>query len=130
MPEQIAIVDYLVLAYPPYLRAAECRTCQARYFDRRNACANCGETAFSEVAVPSEGELRSFTIVHQAAAGIRTPFVAGIVDCGGTSVRGNVIHAEADPEHVRLGMKVRLVTYSLGEKDGVEAIGYGFEPAL
>jgi hypothetical protein len=31
---------------------------------------------------------------------------------------------------VHTGMKVRLATYSLGSDDrGVEAIGYGYEPA-
>jgi uncharacterized protein len=128
--EQIAVVDYLVLADPPYLRVRECSFCRARYFDRRNACASCGKAAFGETALPRDGELRSFTIVHQAAPGIATPFVAAIVDCGGTAVRGNVINTPADPEHVTLGMKVRLATYSLGEKDGVEAIGFGFEPTV
>ena len=38
--------------------------------------------------------------------------------------------SEPDPEHVTLGMKVRLATYSLGADDqGTEAIGFGFEPA-
>ena len=33
-------------------------------------------------------------------------------------------------EHVSLGMKVRLATTSLGKDDeGVEAVGFGFEPA-
>ena len=64
-----------------------------------------------------------------AAPGIPTPFVASVVDCGGTSVRGNVINIEPDPEHVTLGMKVRLATYSVGtDDDGTEAIGFGFEP--
>ena len=41
-----------------------------------------------------------------------------------------IINTEADPEHVQLGMKVRLATYSLGTDDhGTEAIGFGFEPA-
>jgi uncharacterized OB-fold protein len=58
------------------------------------------------------------------------PFVAAVVDCHGTSVRGNLINIEPSPEHVKLGMKVRLATYSLGADDnGVEAIGFGFEPA-
>ena len=39
------------------------------------------------------------------------PFVAAIVDCDGTSVRGNIINVEPDPEHVSSGMKVRLATY-------------------
>jgi uncharacterized OB-fold protein len=60
---------------------------------------------------------------------VPVPFVAAVVDCDGTSVRANLINVDPDPEHVMLGMKVRLATYSLGtDDDGVEAIGYGFEP--
>ena len=48
----------------------------------------------------------------------------------GTSVRANLINVEPDPEHVELGMKVRLATYSIGaDTTGTEAISYGFEPA-
>ena len=82
------------------------------------------------MAVATEGEVRAFTIVSFAAPGIPVPFVAGVVDCGGTSVRANIINVEPDPEHVTLGMKVRLATYSIGVDDaGTEAIGFGFEPA-
>ncbi len=57
------------------------------------------------------------------------PFVAGVVDCDGTSVRANVINVEPDPEHVTLGMKLRLATQVVGTDDnGTEAIGFGFEP--
>ncbi|MFV0524664.1 MAG: Zn-ribbon domain-containing OB-fold protein [Acidimicrobiales bacterium] len=128
--EQVPLVDYLVLGDNPHLVAHECTNCKARYFDRRNACASCSGTEFVSVDIPTEGELRSFTIVAHAAPGVPVPFVAGIVDCGGTSVRGNVINIEPDPDHVELGMKVRLATYSLGTDDnGTEAIGFGFEPA-
>ncbi len=79
--------------------------------------------------IGTHGEVRSFTIVTLAAPGVPVPFVAAVVDCDGTSVRANLINVEPDPEHVTLGMKVRLATYSLGtDDDGVEAIGYGFEP--
>lgn len=126
---QIPLVDYLVLGDEPHLVANECTSCQARYFDRRNACASCFATEFTQVDVPTEGELTSFTIVSFASPGVPTPFVAGIVDCGGTSVRTNIINVEPDDQHVRLGMKVRLATYSLGtDDDGVEAIGFGYEP--
>ncbi|OBH05901.1 Zn-ribbon domain-containing OB-fold protein [Mycobacterium sp. E1747] len=125
---RIPVVDYLVLEPRPHLRAHECINCGAKYFDRRNACAACGGDAFGSADVPSSGILKSFTIVHHAAPGIATPFVAGVVDCGGTSVRANIINTAPDPEHVSLGMPVRLATYSLGTKSGVEAIGYGFEP--
>jgi uncharacterized OB-fold protein len=45
-------------------------------------------------------------------------------------VRANLINVAPDPEHVKLGMKVRLATTSMGTDDnGVEGIGFGFEPA-
>ena len=127
---QVPLVDYLVLGDRPHLAANECTACGARFFDRRNACASCSGTDFKKVEVATDGELRSFTIVAFAAPGVPVPFVAGVIDCDGTSVRGNVINTEPDPEHVRLGMKVRLATYSVGtDDDGNEAIGFGFEPA-
>ena len=129
MGQQIPLVDYLILGDRPHLVANECEACRARFFDHRNACASCSGTEFSKVEVPTEGELRAFTIVAYAAPGIPTPFVAGVVDCDGTSVRANVINTDADPDHVRMGMKVRLATYVVGtDDDGTEAIGFGFEP--
>jgi uncharacterized OB-fold protein len=129
MSGQIPIVDYLVLGDDPHLVATCCTACGARYFDRRNACASCGATEFAPAEVDRDGEVKAFTIVSFAAPGVPVPFVAALVDCGGTSVRGNIINTEADPEHVSLGMKVRLATYSLGTDDeGTEAIGFGFEP--
>lgn len=129
MADQIPIVDYLELGDQPHLVANECMSCGARFFDRRNACASCSGTDFRRVDVPTEGELRAFTIVAFAAPGVPVPFVAGVVDCGGTSVRGNVIDVDPTPEHVTLGMKVRLATYVAGTDDnGTEAIGFGFAP--
>ncbi len=125
----VPLVDYLVLGDDPHLEANRCTTCGARFFDRRNACASCGGRTFDKVAIATEGELRSYTIVSMAAPGIPVPFVAGVIDCDGTSVRGNVVNTEPDPEHVKLGMKVRLTTYPIGtDSAGVEAIGFGFEP--
>jgi uncharacterized OB-fold protein len=129
MATQIPLVDYLVLGDEPHLIAHECTGCGARFFDRRNACAGCEGESFRDVDVPTTGELRAFTIVSLAAPGIPVPFVAGVVDCDGTSVRGNVINTPPDPEHVSLGMKVRLATYPIGTDDnGTEAIGFGFQP--
>jgi uncharacterized OB-fold protein len=126
---QVPIVDYLVLGDTPHLVATRCTDCGATYFDRRNACASCFGTDFTSVDVPTEGVLRTFTIVTFAAPGVDVPFVAGVVDCGDIPVRGNVINTAPDPEHVTMGMALRLATYSLGVDDnGVEAIGYGFEP--
>lgn len=130
MMTQVPHVNYLVLGDNPHLVANECTSCGARFFDRRNACASCFKTDFRQVDVPTEGEVVSFTIVTFASPGVPVPFVAGIVKCGGTSVRANIINCDPTPEKVSLGMKVKLATYSLGADDnGVEAIGFGFEPA-
>ena len=127
---QIPFVDYLVLGGTPHLVANECTSCGARFFDRRNACASCSGTEFTSVPVATEGELRSFTIVTFAAPGVEVPFVAAIVDCDGTTVRGNIVNCPPDPEHVQLGMRLRLTTSSVGtDQAGVEAVNYAFEPA-
>jgi uncharacterized protein len=127
--DQVPLVDYLVLGDDPHLVASECTACGARFFDRRNACAACGGVEFSRVRVPTEGEVRAFTIVSFAAPGIPVPFVASIVDCAGTSVRANLVNVPPDPEHVQLGMKVQLTTVPVGtDSAGTEAIGFGFEP--
>src|SRR5215216_1204334 len=129
MSNQIPLVDYLVLGDEPHLEANECSSCGARFFDRRNACASCSGTDFTRTPISTAGELRAFTIVSFAAPGVPVPFVAGVIDCDGTSVRGNVVNVEPDDEHVKTGMKVRLTTFPIGtDSEGTEAIGFGFEP--
>ena len=65
-----------------------------------------------------------------AAPGVPVPYAAGVIDLGGTSVRANLVNVKPDPDHLALGMRVRLSTFSLGaDAGGVEAIGFGFEPA-
>lgn len=128
--QKVPHVDYLVLDGEPHLVANECTSCGARFFDRRNACAGCFNAEFRKVDIQTTGTVRAFTIVAFAAPGIPVPFVAAVIDCGGTSVRGNLINVQPDPDHVSLGMSVRLATYSLGtDSSGAEAIGFGFEPA-
>jgi uncharacterized protein len=129
MPGQIPLVDYLVLGDSPHLKVRECEACAARFFDRRNACASCGKTSFREATLPSTGVLKSYTIVHSAAPGIAVPFVAALIDCGGTSVRANLVNIAPDPAVIKTGIKVRLVTQLIGDDSlGVDAIGFAFEP--
>ena len=132
MSSQVPLVSYLALGDPPHLIARQCRLCGARFFDRRNACASCGgQAGFDDAALPGEGALRTFTIVSVAAPGVPVPYVAGVIDLGGTSVRANLVNVKPDPDALALGMRVRLCTFSMGtDADGVEAIGFGFEPAV
>ena len=57
------------------------------------------------------------------------PFVAGVIDCDGTSVTANVINTDPTPENIKFGMKLRLATYLVGtDEAGTEAVGFGYEP--
>lgn len=131
MANQVPLVKYLSLGGDPHLVAHECVQCKARYFDRRNGCAKCFGTEFRDVNVAKDGKVRAFSIVHSAAPGIKVPFVASVIDCSdGTRLSANIINTPPDPEHVKLGMKVKLATYVLGKDEaGTEAVGFGFEPA-
>jgi uncharacterized protein len=131
MSSQIPLVSYLALGEHPHLVARQCRRCGARFFDRRNACASCGgRVGFDDVNLPQQGVLRTFTIVSVAAPGVPVPYAAGVIDLAGTSVRANLVNVKPYPDRIVLGMRVRLSTFSLGtDTDGVEAIGFGFEPA-
>lgn len=127
---RMPLVNYLALEPEPHLVAQQCAACGAPYFDRRVACAQCFGQEFRSVAVATTGEVVSFTIVAFAAPGVEVPYVAALIDCDGVRVAGNIMDTPPDPEHVRLGMKVRLTTYSLGfDEQGTEAVGFGFAPA-
>ncbi len=130
MANQIPYVDYLVLGDDPHLVANECTGCGARFFDRRNACGNCSGTEFKKADVATQGTVKTFTIVSFAPPGVDVPFVSAIVDCDGTSVRTNVVNVEASPDHVKLGMPVKLTTFvAATDEKGTEAVSFGFEPA-
>ena len=132
MGKQIPIVDYLALDDgPPHLVAWEAVDSGALYFDRRNADAKSGGTAFKRRKLATSGKLRSFTIVHRTVPGVPAPYVSALVDLdGGGSVKGNLVNIPPDPEHVKLGMPVRMTTFVAGtDDDGTDAVAFAFEPS-
>lgn len=128
--DPIPIVGYLNLADPPHLTATVCTGCGAYYFDHRDACASCFGNHFTTTPVASVGALETFTVVEVAAPGIPVPYVAGVVDCDGISVRSNIVGVDPTVDSIRLGMRLQLTTFPIGTDDeGRTAIGFGFEPA-
>jgi uncharacterized OB-fold protein len=124
----VPVISALALEPQPHLVANECVACGARFLGRRAACAGCSGEQFRLASLDTDGEVVAFTIVSFAAPGVPAPYVAATVDCGGTRVQANLLGVEPSPEHVHLGQKVRLTTYSLGQDShGTEAIGFGFE---
>tara|TARA_B110000438_G_scaffold234568_1_gene231021 strand:- start:1606 stop:2028 length:423 start_codon:yes stop_codon:yes gene_type:complete len=130
VPTQLPIVDYLRIGDDPHLAANECAGCQARYFDRRNACARCGKEEFRSVRIVDDATLRSFSVVYRAAPGIPVPYVSAIVlTDDGTSVRANVVGLE-DPMKAELGMRLRFTTFNCGTDDnGTDCVAFGYAVA-
>ena len=132
MAKQVPMVDYLVIDDdPPHLSAHECSKCGALYFDRRNACASCGQREFGTRALANEGVVRSFTIVFRAAPGVPAPFASAVIDlAGGGKVKANIVGVQPTPDNIKLGMPVKMTTFVVGTDDnGVEAVGFGYQPA-
>jgi uncharacterized OB-fold protein len=124
-------VNYLTLDDgPPHLSARVCNNCDARFFGKRLGCARCGMRSFRTVASVITGRLGAFSIVHRAAAGVRTPFISAIVDLDdGSVVKANLVDCPAEPELVRLGMPVELTIFDAGTDDeGTVAVAFGFRP--
>ena len=116
----------------PYLVAKKCGQCGAVYLGRRVACSKCYATGpFEEIRLSDRGTLWVYSIVHQSAPGIPTPYVAAIVDLpGGASVRCTLIDVEPHAEQLQFGMPVEMVTKKVREdKDGTDVIAFFFRPA-
>ena len=84
-----------------------------------------------DVKLSDRGELHVFSIVHQSAPGIPTPYIAAIVDLPeGVSVRCNIAGVEADPKNLTFGMPVQMVTEKIRtDREGNDVIAFSFKPA-
>lgn len=128
---RIPMVSYLVLDPdgPPHLVAQRCTSCGATFFDRRNACASCGQREFETTRLQNTGMLRSFTIVHRAAPKVPVPYVSAVVELdGGGVIKANLIGVDPDPKAIHLGGRVHLTTFVAGtDDDGTQAVAFGYE---
>jgi uncharacterized OB-fold protein len=133
--QQKPIVPFLRLGEggeKPYLLGSRCTNCQATYLGKRMACSKCFSTEpMDEIKLSERGELHVFSIVHQSAPGIPTPYVAAIVDLPeGVSVRCNITGVEPDPSNLKFGMPVQMFAEKIRtDREGNEVIAFSFKPA-
>ncbi len=133
---QRPIVPFLklpgVAGQKPYLMGSRCKQCGATYLGTRMACSRCFSTeGMDEVKLSDKGELHVFSIVHQSAPGVPTPYVAAIVDLPeGVSVRCNINGVGPDPKNLKFGMPVEMVTETVStDREGNEVVAFSFRPA-
>ncbi|MFN8628691.1 MAG: OB-fold domain-containing protein [Candidatus Binatia bacterium] len=116
----------------PYLVGQKCAACGAVYIGNRVACAKCAaDGPFNEIRLSDTGKLWVYTIVYQSVPGIKTPYVAGVVDLPeGVSVICTVIDVEPDPRKLPFDMPLEMITKKVREdKEGNDVVAFFFRPA-
>jgi uncharacterized OB-fold protein len=116
----------------PYLVGAKCKNCGTVYLGARMGCSRCMSTEpMEEIKLSDHGELHVFSIVHQSAPGIPTPYIAAIVDLPeGVSIRCNIEGVEPDPKNLKFGMPVEMYTETVHvDKEGNEIVAFKFRPS-
>jgi uncharacterized OB-fold protein len=117
----------------PRLKGSRCAACGATMPGLRTACCACGARGgMQAVELGERGRLYSYTIVHRSFPGVKTPFVAAIVELeGGATLKGTLVDVAADPAALAFDMPLRVVYRDTGQKTaaGAPFISYFFTPA-
>jgi hypothetical protein len=118
------------------LGGSRCANCGRAYFPPRAVCPECTSHRQSigkmtPIQLSGEGEVVSFSIVHEAAEGfeMQVPYILALVrTVEGPVLTGQVVDIE--PDQVRIGLRVRAAFRKLREegKAGVIHYGYKFAP--
>jgi len=110
-----------------------CRSCGAKLFPPRDVCPECSKPAYETLEFKGNGEVYSYSTLSQGPAGYREyePYTVALVKLE----EGPLLTAQltdVDPEDVRIGMPVEMVTRKLTEdgENGLIVYGYKFRPVL
>jgi len=111
-----------------------CPHCEAKIFPPRDVCPECGGEAREPYSFSGEGEIFSFTVMHDAPIGYEdnTPFTVALVKLK----EGPVVTAQLTDlgdQPVEIGMPVDMVTRRIrqdGDERGMLVYGYKFRPVL
>ena len=113
------------------LVGAVCDHCQRKLFPPRDVCIACGSTAVSPLQLSGRGRVYSYSMLFQAPMGFTeyAPYPVGIV----ALEEGPLVACQltdVQPDMLRIGMEVEMVTRRLFEDghDGIVVYGYKFRP--
>ena len=117
------------------LEGSKCGNCGSIFFPRRDFCPKCRRESMGKIEkykVQSEGEIFSFSIIHDAPAcnSFLKPYAVVMVKTkDGILLSGQLVDVELDK--IIIGMPVRAVLRKL-DQDGLAGIiryGFKFVPA-
>ena len=134
-PPPRAAMPYLRFdeAGTPYLLGARCGGCDAVALGERSVCNACGaRDRVAPARLATRGTLYNYTIVHRSFPGVRTPFVAAIVELeGGGAIKGTLLEVDPDPVALPFDMAVEVVFRETGQTsaEGAPFVSHYFTPA-
>jgi len=110
------------------LEAGKCEKCGHIDFPPRLVCSKCKGRKFGTVPLSDEGKIVTFTVVRVASDKFskETPFVVGIVELN-DGVRITAQVADADPDELQIGQKVKLVFRKIQEDGKAGILCYGYK---
>lgn len=120
------IREGLIQLDPPALLGSTCQACSTSVFPAREFCPSCLADGPHPVrALAPNGSVFSYTVVHQAPPGRRTPYVLGLVDLEVDKVR---VMAQIDVpvDQVHIGMPVSLILREVSQNEGTSIVNYAF----
>lgn len=97
------------------IMATRCDQCQRRYLPPRLFCGDCCVRLQTWVPVADVGVLEAFSVVHLPIVDGRTgqprpsPYGMGLIRLDGADTTLNHYLAEADPQRLEVGLRVRAV---------------------
>jgi uncharacterized OB-fold protein len=92
------------------LEAAKCESCGAILYPPRLVCPSCGGRSFTDVVLPRDGKVVTYTVIRVPPAGFteQTPLPIALVELvNGVRLMVQIADVE-DPETLEIGMPVRL----------------------
>jgi uncharacterized OB-fold protein len=110
-----------------------CNQCGAKLFPPRDVCPECSKPAYEPFQFSGKGEVYSYTTIHNAPLGFEdlVPYTVALVKLE----EGPMLTAQltdVNPDEVRIGLPVEMVTRRLREEGeaGMIVYGYKFRPRL
>jgi uncharacterized OB-fold protein len=115
----------------PYLEGVRCGACdEVLAIEVRRACPKCAAVgALAPVRLSEQGRLYAYTVVHRSFPGVKTPFVAALVDLqGGGAINGNLEGVKPDEIRFDMPVRVRFERLEKPEAPGERFIRHLFAP--
>jgi uncharacterized protein len=110
------------------LIGSSCPSCGALDFPERIRCVKCGRTGLANHRYSGRGEIVAFSLVIEAPGGFadQVPYVAALVRLAEGPMVATML-TDVEPDDVRNGMPVEMVTRRISADGEAGPIMYGYK---